>query len=748
MDSVDTHVDIAVPLPLFQLFTYRPPPDADPLVPGSRVLVPFGSRRLTGIIVQSRRPSRADSVKTVQAVLDQSPVVAQPLLELALWVASYYFAPPGEVFRAMLPPGLLHKNATLKETNFWPVKKRLAIVAVSEESDGLTPRQREILGLLRNRKLPVFLRQFVRDAHCSTNLLQSLQQRDLLRIEASEVIRSPWRADRTPSVVRHRLTSEQRQIVDKLRLRLDRSGFQSVLIHGVTGSGKTEIYLNVIAAVLKRDKTALVLVPEIGLTPQVSKAFRGWFGTRVTVLHSGLSDGERFDQWRQIRDGQAQVVIGTRSAVFAPLRNLGVIIVDEEHDHSYKQEELPRYHARDTALKRGQLEQVLVVLGSATPQMETFYSARHSGRHQYEILSSRILDRPLPEVRAIDMRVEFERHGKAAVVSTALEEAIRNRLQLGEQTIILLNRRGYSSALLCRSCGYVEVCSHCSISLTYHQQGHRLICHYCGDRREVPARCAQCGKEYIFFLGVGTEKVHEMLQQMFPAARLDRLDRDAVQRKGSMHRILEDFARGATDILIGTQMIAKGHDFPNVTLVGVLAAEQGLRLADFRAAERTFQLLTQVAGRAGRGDRPGEVIIQTYYPDHYTLKYTRSQDYRKFFQAELRFRRRFRYPPFTALANLLVKGRPEHQIRSLAGRAAARLRDAAASHSAPSRMRILGPAPAALERLRGEYRFQILIKATDRKELHRVIDKSLQELDLEGVRRNKVSVDIDPVNLL
>ena len=748
MGSVGTHVDIAVPLPLFQLFTYQPPPDAEPPVPGSRALVPFGSRHLTGIIVRSRPPSEGESVKTVQAVLDPSPVVEKPLLDLALWVASYYFAPPGEVFRAMLPPGLLHKTAALKETDFWPVKKRLAIVAVSEASDGATPRQREILQTLRNRKLPVLLQQFVREAHCSIDLLRKLERQDLLRIEASEVSRSPWPEQTAPSVVRHRLTSEQREIVDKLLRRLDRSGFQSVLVHGVTGSGKTEIYLNAIAAVLKRDKTALVLVPEIGLTPQVSKAFRGWFGSRVAILHSALSDGERFDQWRRIRDGQARVVIGTRSAVFAPLHNLGVIIVDEEHDHSYKQEELPRYHARDTALKRGQLEQVLVVLGSATPQMETFYAARHKGRHRYEILSSRILDRPLPEVHAIDMRVEFERHGKAAVISTPLEEAIRNRLQLREQTLILLNRRGYSSALLCRSCGYVEVCDQCSISLTYHQQAHRLICHYCGDRREVPVRCAQCGKEYIFFLGVGTEKVHEMLQQMFPDARLDRLDRDAVQRKGSMHRILDDFGRGATDILIGTQMIAKGHDFPNVTLVGVLAAEQGLRLADFRAAERTFQLLTQVAGRAGRGTRSGEVIIQTYYPDHYTLKHARSQDYQKFFQAELRFRRRFRYPPFTALANLLIKGRTEHQIRSLAARAADRLRQAATAHSSPSRMRVLGPAPAALEKLRGEYRFQILIKATDRGELHRVIDTSLQELETEGIRRNKISVDIDPVNLL
>lgn len=748
MPSVDTHVDIAVPLPLFRLFTYAPPPDAAAPAPGSRVLVPFGSRRLTGITVKLRRPSAQGPVKPIQIVLDQRPVVDESLLELALWVSSYYFSPPGEVFRAMLPPGLLRKGAALAEPDLWPVKKRLAIVAVGEDLAELTHRQSQIMEALRTRKLPVFLQEFVREVRCSPKLLRNLERRGLLRIQASEVKRLPWSDHQAPSVVRHRLTPDQHRIVEKIQRRLTRPGFGSVLIHGVTGSGKTEIYLNLIASILKYGRTALVLVPEIGLTPQISQAFRGWFGAGVAVLHSGLSSGERFDQWRMIRDGQAQVVIGTRSAVFAPLRNLGIIIVDEEHDHSYKQEELPRYHARDTALKRGQLEDALVVLGSATPQMETFYSACYKGRHQYEMLSSRILGRTLPEVRVVDMRVEFQRHGKAAVLSGALKKAIQARLGLGEQTLILLNRRGYSSALLCRSCGQVEICAHCSVSLTFHRQAHRLICHYCGDRKQVPVRCGECGREYIYFLGVGTEKVQEMLRHMFPLARIERLDRDSVRRKGSLHRILGEFAEGKIDILIGTQMIAKGHDFPNVTLVGVLAAEQGLKLADFRAAEKTFQLLTQVAGRAGRGDRSGEVIIQTYYPDHYTLKFARSQDYRKFFEAELRFRRSFRYPPFTALANLLVKGRSEERTKSLVGRVAARLRNATASHSASSRMRILGPAAAALEKLKGEYRFQILIKAVDRGELHQVIDKSLDELDLEGIRRNQVSVDIDPINLL
>ena len=608
-----------------------------------------------------------------------------------------------------------------------------------------------MLQILRNRPLPVLLRQFVRRAECSAAILESLASKGAIRVEPIEVYRSPW-SQPPGSVKKHQLNEQQRRILDEIKVQLDRAAasgrFHSILIHGVTGSGKTEIYLNAIALALKQGKSALMLVPEIGLTPQVSSYFRGWFGEEVAILHSGLSEGERFDQWRRIKEGRSRVVVGTRSAVFAPLPQLGVIIVDEEHDGSYKQEEMPRYHARDTALRRGQIEKALVILGSATPQLETAYQSLEKGRPQYEVLSSRILERPLPTVHIVDMRVEFEKRGKAIVISDLLEQSIRRRLARREQVLVLLNRRGYSSVLLCRSCGSSEACENCSISLTYHQELSRLSCHYCGYARSVPRQCRNCGKEYIYFLGEGTEKLQEVLRAQFPRAVVDRLDRDTTRRKGSVERILGAFAAGHSDILIGTQMIAKGHDFPQVTLVGVLAAEQALKLPDFRAAERTFQLLTQVAGRAGRGKQPGDVIIQTYYPNHYSLKHACAQDYRLFYEEELRFRRNFQYPPFTALANLLVRGKNREKTWKLAqqiGRLLLGHRDQCSSRK---RMRVLGPTSAALERLKGEYRFQILMKTTNRGELHTVLEKTLNDPSLNRTYLRQVSVDIDPISLL
>ena len=603
--------------------------------------------------------------------------------------------------------------------------------------------------LLRGRTLPVPVQPFLREVSCSQAVLQGLTSRGVIRIQTVETYRSPWsRSQTSPPVKKHPLTSDQQRILERIEQHLSLGRFRSILLHGVTGSGKTEIYLNAIASALARGRSALVLVPEIGLTPQISRSFRAWFGKEVAILHSGLSEGERFDQWRRIRQGQARVVVGTRSAVFAPLPNLGIIVVDEEHDSSYKQEDLPRYHARDVALKRGEIEKTLVILGSATPQLETFYHSVQGGDPEYEVLSSRILKRPLPTVHLVDMREEFQKRGKAAVISQPLEESIAQRLNRSEQVLILLNRRGYASALLCRSCGNTETCGNCSLSLTYHQRSNRLLCHYCGYLKAVPKRCGVCGREYIHFLGHGTEKVQEILEKLYPEATIDRLDRDTVQRKGSSERILGAFASGHTDILIGTQMIAKGHDFPRVTLVGVLSAEQALRMADFRAAERTFQLLTQVAGRAGRGEHPGEVIIQTYFPNHYSLKSARSQDYRLFFEEEIRFRRNFQYPPFTALANLMIQGRPQKKAQLLAKQAVGRLLHHRDRLSAQRRMRVLGPAQAPIEKLKGEYRFQILIKSTSRKELHEVLKSALAELGQKRVNLRKLSIDIDPINLL
>lgn len=740
--------EVAVPLPIFQTFTYSVPERLSGVAPGCRALVPFGRRQVVGMVVALRPSAPASGIKPLQEVLDREALLSGPLLELGHWLAAYYFAPPGEALRVMMPPGLLQKRMAVGDRT-WPGQQRLAIVEVSPGRQDLTPRQQMVLQELASRPLPLFVSRVVKELKLKRDFLNRLASRGAIRMEAVARYRSPWSGAAVP-VKRHELNQEQQRILERIGKGLSAPGevAPGFLIHGITGSGKTEIYLNAIALTLSLGKTALMLVPEIGLTPQMLRSFRGWFGEQVAVLHSALSEGERFDQWWRIRQGRARVVVGTRSAVFAPLTKLGMIIVDEEHDGSYKQEDLPRYHARETALKRGQIEKALVVLGSATPQLESYYQSAVEGRLQYQILSSRVLERPLAAVHVLDMRVEFQKRGREILLSELLRQAIEDRLCRKEQVLILLNRRGYSAVLLCRSCGHTEGCGNCSISLTYHRHLNRLICHYCGYARSLPTRCAECGKEYIYFLGQGTEKVQEVLQKLFPAAVVDRLDRDTTRRKGSFERILSSFSAGRTDILIGTQMIAKGHDFPAVTLVGVLAAEQVLKLEDFRAAERTFQLLTQVAGRAGRGERPGTVIIQTYFPNHYSLRYACAQDYQKFFEQEIQYRRRFRYPPFTALANLVVHDRNRGKAEKLACQLAATLLENRARFSSQRRMRVLGPAAAALERIKGQYRFQVLIKTTSRRELRQVLEKSVATLRQKRAGLKKILIDIDPLTLM
>ena len=745
--------DVALPLPIYKTFVYQFPNGINgQLDPGCRVLVPFGNRRIVGVVVRVHSKAIKGNIKMIEGVLDEKPLFSSQMVDLAQWIAAYYLAPLGKVFSVMLPPGLLGKKVgTSKELfkGFWPPKQQKAVVEINSTSEKLTKKQKRVLQKLNDLEVPIFIQSFMRDVGCSYSVLNSLVLKGAIRIRLVEMERSPWPETKIfQEAKKHLLTDDQSRIHEVIQKHLGVSQFSSMLIHGVTGSGKTEIYLNSISNVLALGRSALVLVPEIGLTPQISQQFYDWFGSKVAILHSGLSEGERFDQWRRIYQGKAQVAVGTRSAVFAPFQKLGVIFVDEEQDSSYKQEEMPRYHARDVALKRGQIEKALVVLGSATPQLETYHRAINQERLRYETLPSRVLKRPLPSVEVVDMKIEFKKNGRDAVISSPLQSAIEECLERKEQVLILLNRRGYSSALLCRSCGNVEICEHCSISLTYHRNWDRLVCHYCGDTKILPQQCLQCSKEYLHFWGEGTEKIQEILCGVFSQAVIDRLDRDTSQKKGSTERILGDFARGKTDILIGTQMIAKGHDFPGVTLVGVLAAEQALRMPDFRASEKTFQILTQVAGRAGRGEKPGKVIIQTCYPNHYSLRHARSQDYQSFFDEEIRYRRRFGYPPFTALANVVVQNKEREQVKQLVHRVADFLLLNRTRLSSEKRMRILGPAPAALEKLKGRYRFQIIIKTTDRQELHRVLDCTLKNLEKESMNLQGLSIDIDPLNLL
>ncbi len=535
------------------------------------------------------------------------------------------------------------------------------------------------------------------------------------------------------------LTSEQSSAMDAI---LRSEGFKTILLHGVTGSGKTEIYMRAAEHFMKAGKSSLILVPEIGLTPQLTHRFAERFPRQTEVLHSSLTKRQRVDAWIRIYKGEARIVVGTRSAVFAPLRNLGLIVVDEEHETSYKQEETPRYNARDTAIMRAKLAHALAVLGSATPSMESFRNAE-SKKYGYVHLAARVEDRPLPGVEIINMREEYVAQGKQVVFSRRLLQAISQRLERGEQTMVLLNRRGYAAFLLCRHCSFTFQCTACSVSMTYHRGIDKLLCHYCGLARRPPSRCPECESEYIQYVGEGTERLENDLRQIFADARVGRIDRDTMRHMRDYERVLGGFRDETIDILVGTQMIAKGHDFPAVTLVGVIGADAALSIPDFRAAERTFQLLTQVSGRSGRGDRPGEVVIQTYFPDHYTFQLACTQKFQDFYARESRYRRMMFYPPFTALAGIIVRDRDADRATQTAVWIGEFL-DAARGNE----IRILGPAPAPLERLKRVHRRQLLIKSSSRPALHRLLRQLYEELDEKKFGAGRVIVDIDPVSLL
>jgi len=519
-------------------------------------------------------------------------------------------------------------------------------------------------------------------------------------------------------------------------------GFHPTLLHGVTGSGKTEIYMRAAGEMLASGKASLILVPEIGLTPQLTDRFAERFPGQTAVLHSSLTKRQRIDEWLRIYRGEAPIVIGTRSAVFAPLHNLGMIVVDEEHETSYKQEEVPRYNARDTAVMRAKLVGAAIVLGSATPSMESFRNAE-AKKYQYVGIATRVEDRPLPNVEIVNMRDEYMAEGKQVVFSRRLLQSISVRLERSEQTMILLNRRGYAAFLLCRKCGFTYQCNSCSVALTYHRGIDKLLCHYCGVARKPPSRCPECDSEYIHYVGEGTERLEAELKSLFPEAQIGRIDRDAMRHIRDYHRVLGGFRDGKIDVLVGTQMIAKGHDFPGVTLVGVVGADAALSLPDFRAAERTFQLLTQVAGRSGRGDRPGEVLIQSYFPDHYTFQLACTQRFEDFYARESRYRKAMFYPPFTALAGIMVSDHDSARAARVA-REIGEYLDSLRSQA----IRILGPAPAPLERIKRAHRYQLLIKSSSRATLHALLERLQSHIEEKKISSTKVIVDVDPVSLL
>jgi primosomal protein N' (replication factor Y) (superfamily II helicase) len=779
--------------------------DGEPLV-GRRVVVPFGRRAMIGVgLSESGRSPDIPRIKEIAEVMDSLPALPPKLIELGHWISRYYLAPIGETFRAMLPPEIeLRHDREYSLTD--PGRAYLRDLAAAEERtdqeqselallqqlDGASshPRKKRVneaaaeklvrLGylaardVLRQRKTrmqkivawrpgttellageaekrirevltatrsPLPLALLLEKANASRAVARRLEKAGMLVTWEEPLTpgEDPWDTDFVPPA--NVLNAEQKVALAEIWRWLLSSEFAAGLIHGVTGSGKTEVYLGAIEAALSRGKTAIVLVPEIALTLWVGRLVRARFGEEVAVLHSGLPDIERAREWWRVRRGEARVVVGTRSAVFAPLENLGVIIVDEEQESSYKQEETPRYNGRDTAVYRARLEGAVVLLGSATPSLETYHNAR-AGKYHMLKLTSRVENRPLAEVRVVDLREDFRRQHRAAPISEALRAAIALRLEEHTQAMVLINRRGYSWSLLCRSCGAMVQCQNCSIALTYHKSRQRLECHYCGYALRPPKECPKCHAEYMYFVGDGAERVDEYLREQFPAARIARLDRDTVRTKREYQQVLGAFAKGETDVLVGTQMVAKGHDFERVTLVGVVAADLALGRPDFRAAEHTFQLLTQVAGRAGRGELAGEVLVETYYPEHYAIQYAAQQDYTSFYEKEAHFRRVLHYPPFTALATVLVRDRKVEN--------AIRWSRALAGYFAPFEkhgVKILGPAAAPLARLRRDFRFQFVLKSPHRSVLGKALAGALEFCASKEIPETAVIVDVDPTNL-
>jgi len=727
----------------------------NPLGDVLRAMMPAGSQ-VTGL----RRFALSDRAKRLLAGGLRPSGLTQPENKLvdALWKNGPQST---EDLKSVLSPRRLDRTVAdlrsrgllqVEETRTRPrirVKEQLGIApALGADTPPMSELQKALMGALDPTGMPIPLQRALATARVSIAVARTLERKGAVQIRPMEIARIPAELAGAAAPASHVPTPAQEEILRDLKSALFRETPSRYLLHGVTGSGKTEIYLRMIAHVLNLGFNAVLLVPEIGLTPILSRIAVSHFPEQVAMLHSGMSEGERRDQWQRIRDGKASVVVGTRSAVFAPFDRIRLIVIDEEQDSSYKQEERPYYHAREVAWQRLQSASGLLLLGSATPSIETYHAARVRGDIGYLSLPHRIHERPLAEVTMIDMSTEFERHGKSSVICTALLQELRQCLRRGEQSILLLNRRGYSRRLLCRSCGHVVTCEACSVSMTYHQEEGRLLCHYCGAERKVPHACQDCHGEYIYFVGAGTEQVEELVRRVVPGARIARMDRDTTRRRGSLREMLHAFSQGNIDILVGTQMVAKGHDFPGVTLVGVLGADIGLSFPDFRASERTFQLLTQVAGRAGRGDSPGKVIIQSFYPSHYALRYAREQDYPGFFEHEIEFRRLLGYPPFSRLVQLVISDSRLDTVIRTSDKLAAELTRASAGDRASSGIRVLGPAPAPLEKLKGKYRYQILMKCPEGEDPVPPLRQAFEELGKRRVALKTATVDVDPVSLL
>ncbi len=713
------------------------------VAPGSRVRVPLRTRKVLATVIAVGDDSEVEAPRFIEEVLHREPLIRPRLIEIARWMAEYYCCPLEAAMACVLPQVVREAGVSKRLRNFARLVREpdpAALAALVARA----PRQADALAALREAGRPTPVAELASEAGVAESVFRALERRGWVEIVPEEVARDPHGGETFLPTQDLTLNPEQRAALDAVCAEIDAAGEAvPTLLHGVTGSGKTEIYLQAIRHALDAGRTALVLVPEISLTPQTVERFKSRFAARqdeVAVLHSHLSAGERFDEWHKVHTGRARIAIGARSAVFAPLENLGVIIVDEEHETSYKQEELPRYHARDVAVLRANREECAIVLGTATPSLESWLNAR-AGKYRLARLTQRVDDRKMPLIRVLDLRKAARAAKGDAIFAPAMLAAIDKRLAAGEQTILFLNRRGFSTTMLCLKCGHVCRCPECSVSLTYHRDAGQLACHICGHTERAPKSCPECHDPGIRHSGVGTQKVEDAVRRIFPKAKVARMDADAMTRKDSYRQTLGAFKEGAIDILVGTQMIAKGLHFPNVTLVGIVNADLGLHVQDFRAAERTFQLLTQVAGRAGRGETEGEVIVQTFTPFHPAIQFARHHDFDGFVGQELELRQRFAFPPFARMVIVTVRGR-SRELAEFTAETLARKFTAAA----PPDATVGRAAPAPLEKARGHYRFQVALRGPSARPLARAIRTVLDPLTLpEDVH---VTVDVDPVQLL
>ena len=756
-DNATRFVQVALPLPLFQTFTYAVEDGlANPISVGSRVVVPLRNDKEVGICVGLSDISPLK--KRPKAVLespDAQPAVGESLLELCRWMAEYYIVPLGVVLRTVLPGALTGADAPT------PARKTRRVIRLGAEIPSLLERdktfarskqQRAVFEKLESLGGRTSIENLTAQLDFSPAVLKSLEKRGLVVIEEEQVDRDPFAERGGISTTRLLPTLAQQHAIDEMSNAEKGSVF---LLHGITGSGKTLVYIELLRRIVdQRGQTAIVLVPEIALTPQTVDRFRAAFGDKIAVLHSALSEGERYDAWLAIKRGDKRIVVGARSAVFAPLENLGAIIVDEEHESSYKQGETPRYHAREVAIVRAKAEGAITVLGSATPSLESWSNAV-SGKYTLLTLPDRVGGGKLPSVDVIDLRhtaVDYTAmaHGGVdygAVIREPLHHAIVETMNRGEQSILLLNRRGYSSFVQCIDCGAVATCPHCSITLTHHRNPERLVCHYCLHKEDPRPDCARCGGRNLKQRGLGTQQVERLLNERFPAARIARMDVDTTSGKWAHTRILDRVAAGEVDILLGTQMIAKGLDFPNVTLVGVVDADVGINLPDFRASERCFQLLSQVSGRAGRGAKGGKVLIQTRLPNHHAVRYAVAHDYVSFVHDELQGRADPPYPPNVRLANIVFSGLVEDATAKLAIHAGEWLRELITTR-AGDEVTVVGPAPCPIERIKSRWRWHILLKSSQPAELTRVGRYFMERFEIPGTAQLRVTLDRDPVALL